>query len=219
MRGTELLEQMALVDPAYVEAAEAYPKDKKRLSWKAVAAIVCVVLCGWLIWNFRGVFLYGGSGVQKPPPMYLVGDTISNGDRTVVYHTDDYENHIMAFTLTLERDVEYCSAEMGGYKHLSSWVDVIDGQEITCYKSEHILAKTPGYRPAEYAGYVIREDLLAVTVNGEPAERLPTKKGTYEIQIDYSKLYVELDYEFDTMQLDELFAGNFVVNCKRFERS
>ena len=34
MRGKELLDQMALVDPAYVEEADVYPKIKKRISWK-----------------------------------------------------------------------------------------------------------------------------------------------------------------------------------------
>ena len=40
MRGKELLEKMELIDPAYVEAAEAKPRKKKGvwLKWGAMVA-------------------------------------------------------------------------------------------------------------------------------------------------------------------------------------
>ena len=48
MRGKELLDKMELIDPAYVEAAEAVPSSKprkiKRIGWAAAAACLCVLL-------------------------------------------------------------------------------------------------------------------------------------------------------------------------------
>ena len=40
MRGNEFLDKMELIDPAYVEAADATPKKKKSVwvKWGAVAA-------------------------------------------------------------------------------------------------------------------------------------------------------------------------------------
>ena len=56
MRGNELLDQMELVDPAYVEKADASPEKKKRIRWGAIAAILCLVLGGLVLWS---VFLSG----------------------------------------------------------------------------------------------------------------------------------------------------------------
>ena len=48
MRGKELLEKMELVDPAYVEAADAAPAAKvkklKHLRWGVAAACICILL-------------------------------------------------------------------------------------------------------------------------------------------------------------------------------
>ena len=48
MRGKELLDKMELVDPAYVEAAEAAPARKggklRRFGWGAAAACLCLIL-------------------------------------------------------------------------------------------------------------------------------------------------------------------------------
>lgn len=51
MRGNELLDKMALIDPAYVEAADAAPKKRKRalLTWGAIAACFCLVAAGALV--------------------------------------------------------------------------------------------------------------------------------------------------------------------------
>ena len=53
MRGTEFLDKMELIDPAYVEAAEAEPKKKKNVwvKWGAIAACLCFVIMGIIIWR------------------------------------------------------------------------------------------------------------------------------------------------------------------------
>lgn len=193
MRGNELLDEMELVDPAYVEDAEVYPKHKKRISWKAVAAIVCVVLGGWLIWKF---FPDGGNGVQEPPPPPVtcpVGNTISNRYGTLVFHTDDYENRTIAFTLILEeRMFQKIVASMEGSKYLSSWVEVINGKEYVLHDSERVFARTPSDM-IDYVNHAGQWGMLVITVDGQPATYLPSRAGTYEIRIDYSKVYEACD--------------------------
>lgn len=53
MRGNELLDKMELIDPAYVEAADARPKKKRNvwLKWGAIAACLCLVITGRMIWR------------------------------------------------------------------------------------------------------------------------------------------------------------------------
>lgn len=48
MRGNEFLDKMELIDPAYVEAADATPKKKKSVwvKWGAMAACLCLVFVG-----------------------------------------------------------------------------------------------------------------------------------------------------------------------------
>ena len=53
MRGIELLDKMELIDPAYIEAADARPQKKRNvwLKWGAVAACLCLVIAGRMIWR------------------------------------------------------------------------------------------------------------------------------------------------------------------------
>lgn len=46
MNGTELLDQMGQIDPAYVEAADAIPlpRRKRRVRWSVIAACLCFVM-------------------------------------------------------------------------------------------------------------------------------------------------------------------------------
>lgn len=48
MRGNELLDKLELIEPAYIEAADAVPERKRavRLRWGALAACLCLVLAG-----------------------------------------------------------------------------------------------------------------------------------------------------------------------------
>ena len=57
MRGTMLLDQMELVDPAYVEAADAAPEQRRRRPrlWRvAAAACLCLLLAGPAAFFFAG---------------------------------------------------------------------------------------------------------------------------------------------------------------------
>lgn len=54
MRGNDFLDKMELISPAYVEAADTEPK-RKKVSWKkwsAVAACLCIVLGGVILFRF-----------------------------------------------------------------------------------------------------------------------------------------------------------------------
>ena len=53
MRGDEFLDKMELIDPAYVEAAEAETKKKKNfwVKWGVVAACLCLAIIGTIIWR------------------------------------------------------------------------------------------------------------------------------------------------------------------------
>ena len=45
MRGNEFLDKMELIDPAYVEAADATPKKKKSVWIKTVKCIINAPVC------------------------------------------------------------------------------------------------------------------------------------------------------------------------------
>lgn len=59
MRGNELLDNMELVDAAYVEAADATPKKKTWIRWTAIAASLCLILGAAF-----GFGLLNGPGVE-----------------------------------------------------------------------------------------------------------------------------------------------------------
>ena len=53
MRGSEFLDKMELIDPAYVEAADTKPKKKKKVwvKWGAMAACLSLIIVGAMIWQ------------------------------------------------------------------------------------------------------------------------------------------------------------------------
>lgn len=63
MRGTDLLDNMELTDPAYVEAADALPVGRKRFArWGVLAACFCLVAAGALVWSQGGLTVSGSAG-------------------------------------------------------------------------------------------------------------------------------------------------------------
>lgn len=75
MRGEDLLDAMALVDPAYIAAADEAPPAKKRRwkMWAGVAACLCLLAAGVLgIW-------YAGSGGMVPAGDAVDADAAAEG--------------------------------------------------------------------------------------------------------------------------------------------
>ena len=76
MKGNEFLDKMELIDPAYVEAADAKPKRRKIawVKWGAMAACFCLVVASAFmipgIWNtpVPPISDPGTSGIPVPDP-------------------------------------------------------------------------------------------------------------------------------------------------------
>lgn len=68
MRGNELLDKLELIDPVYVEAADAKPKKRKTvwIKWGAMAACLCLVIAGALA--MRGIRNTPAPPVPVPDP-------------------------------------------------------------------------------------------------------------------------------------------------------
>lgn len=131
---------------------------------------------------------------------------------TLVYHTDDSENHIIGFTLTIQYPPTWFNVYFDGYMILEEWTEIIDGKEVLHHRTERICAVTPGSHFTN-ANTTYRDDLLMITVNGAPADRLPEAAGTYEIIIDYSKAAEAFDRMYGTMSIDGF--GNLWYSQKK----
>lgn len=100
MRGSELLDKMELTDPVYVQAADTPPpKWKHYARWGALAACLCLVAAGAVIWKLNGADINGSAGVQQPdnmPTMEEDGVTIPPMEVTLS-KSDDIAMDMMAF--------------------------------------------------------------------------------------------------------------------------
>lgn len=129
MRGAELLDKMELADPAYVQAADAPRRKIKRYArWGALAACLCLVAAGVVIWGLKGAdpdenaadhtITVGEDGVTIPP----MEVTLSK--------SDGVEMDMMAFFIYQGR----CYVENGWYEdcldvvgeHLGTATGLID---------------------------------------------------------------------------------------------
>lgn len=65
MRGNEFLDKMELIDPVYIEAADANPGKKKIVwvKWGAMAACLCLIIVGTMIWQQSAPTHNEGPGV------------------------------------------------------------------------------------------------------------------------------------------------------------
>lgn len=87
MRGNELLDKMELIDPAYIEAADAKLKKKKNvwIKWGAMAACLCLVIGGYI--HFRGILEQSHSVLHwsegwNASDFFMYSNTASGGTST-----------------------------------------------------------------------------------------------------------------------------------------
>lgn len=102
MRGNEFLDKMGLIDPAYVEAADAKPKKKKGVwvKWGAMAACLCLVVAGVLM----AAGLRNASDIPVPNPDEF-DIPVPNPDGTI-QREDEPDEYLPGVSLDEPRDIE-----------------------------------------------------------------------------------------------------------------
>ena len=133
MRGNEFLDKMELIDPSYIEAADAAPKARKKLwtGWRAaVAACLCLILLAgtaaaavaavsesgtWLI----EVFAHAGTDSDHMGAGYKLGAEVRK------FPVSELSVKMQAVGEEIERQVETYSSDNGqksGIGNLLDWI-------------------------------------------------------------------------------------------------
>ena len=209
MKSHELLEVIGEAQDSYVLDAKA-PRKKSTPVWlKCAAMAACLCLVFTMIYPFlrRGNWL----GTEKPAKLHLVGTVLQTGDGTLTYHTDNFDKHILAFTLVLNHDIPYSYAAFNGYNILEEWTDE-DG--VVHQETELFKVITPCDNYEVGPEYTIIDYVLNITVNGEDVSMMPCTAGTYEIIIDYSELYQRMDVVDTRVELCP--GGEIIINSDSF---
>ena len=209
MNREDLYRSFNNIDDDILERSEA---NKKRLSytwkkWGAIAACLCILVIGAIsILNDQS-----GIEMEKPMVVRLVGSVVENNAGTLTYHTDNYSEHVMGFTLVKKDDSEMYIC-FDGYIIKDEWEDE-DGLH---HEVENYVAMTPPYDGYEQQpNKTIIKDALVITVNGVETNVLPTEPGTYEISVYYGELYNRLDVVHTDVEI--LGFGHFMIDCEGFE--
>ena len=208
MNREDLYRSFNNIDDDILERSEA---NKKRLSytwkkWGAIAACLCILVIGAIS------ILNNQSGIEMESQMvvHLVGSVVENNAGILTYHTDNYSEHVMGFTLVKKNDMEMY-IRFDGYIIKNEWTDE-DGvhQEV-----EEYVAMSPYDDYEQQPNRTLINDALVITVNGVETNVLPTEPGTYEISVYYGELYNRLDVISNEVEI--LGFGHFMIDCEDFE--
>lgn len=200
------------INQKYIDEATVYRKQsvitRKNIwyRWGAIAACVCLLVAG--VVNIY----YKWGDLQDSQVVYLVGATVKSSSGTLTYHTDNFNEHMMVFTLVKENDLAM-DITFGGYNIIEEWTDE-DGthQEI----EEFIAISSYAYYEPQPNRTVI-DDALVITVNGVEVNELPTEPGTYEVSVYYGELYNRLDVVYTEVGI--VGFGSFMIDCDGFEKN
>lgn len=209
MNREDLYRSFNNIDDDILERSEV---NKKRLpyawkKWGAIAACLCILVIGVISLVRYGI---GNIGLQKPKVVYMVGKTVETSSGTLTYHTDNFSEHMMGFTLVKKNDLEmYISFD--GHIVKREWTD---GENIY-HEIEEYVAMSPYSDYEEQPKRTLIKDALIITVNGVETNVLPSEPGTYEISVYYGELYNRLDVV--NKDVDILGFGSFWIDSERFE--
>ena len=217
MNRTDLYRSFNDMDDDILERSE---KSKKMSMyvwkrWGTIAACFCLLVIGGinLFYQWRNIGKQEGLGNhEKPMVIYLVDSVVEKSAGTLTYHTDNFDEHTMKFTLEKKNDLEMYVL-FTGCNILKEWTDV-DG---THYEIEEYVAMSP------YSGYEqqpnrkVIMDALVIKVNGVEVDKLPTEPGIYEISIYYGELYNRLDDVNKDVEI--LGFGHFMIDCEEFKQN
>ena len=208
MNREDLYRSFNNIDDDILERSEA---NKKRLSytwkkWGAIAACLCVLVIGArsILNNQSGI------GMESQMVVRLVGSVVENKAGTLTYHTDNYSEHVMEFTLVKKNDIEMY-IRFDGHVIKDEWEDE-DGLH---HEVEEYVAMSAYADYEQQPNRTLINDALVITVNGVETNVLPTEPGTYEISVYYGELYNRLDVVQRDVEI--LGFGHFMIDCEGFE--
>lgn len=221
MKKENISDALNNIDFDMVEDVYECTKTNKRkrksiwLKWGAIAACLCVIVAVATllpILNSNQSNPNDQSIPTKPDKLNLVGDVLRTGDGALTYHTDNFSEHTLAFTMVLENEVSSCYIVFSAHNILEQWTD---NNGVINQETELFKVITPCASFEGNVSYTVVDDALTIYVNGEKATTLPTHPGTYEIVIDYDELYNRYDVVDESVDIWPF--GDIVINCKRFQ--
>lgn len=171
-----------MVEDAY-DSAHSNSQRKNKLfrlpHWGAIAACLCLVIAVGVLVSptLENAFRDEAVGEET---LVLVGNTLVYDNGTIVYHTDNYTDRTLAFTLEKEDDSPICLVFRGSR--------TVEDDEDHC----EVISPYSGYEPITRNATVV-DNLLTIYVNGVETDALPAEAGSYEIVVNYSQLDDFLD--------------------------
>ena len=150
--------------------------------------------------------------LEKPMVVHLVDSTVESSAGTLTYHTDNFSEHTMGFTLVKKSDLDMYIT-FGGCNIIEEWTD----EEGTHQEVEEYIVISPYSDYEPQPNRTVINDGLVITVNGVEVNALPSEPGTYEISIYYGELYNRLDVVYTEVEI--LGFGHFMIDCEGFEKN
>lgn len=175
---------------AYLRMEQEYLRRKaarkrRLVRWSAMAACLCLLVTfvvtnapSWGFW-------------QHPESLsvYYEGQTMKTRGAEITLVETDFE----AGTCTFEINKKYYSKTcfiFYGMVILREWTDE-NGAVFLDTDDYDVITPCPGY--VSKTNWKVVDNLLKITVNGQEAERLPFKAGTYTVVIDFSEMFEVMD--------------------------
>ena len=214
MKNERILNALGKINDDMIADAKIGAQAKKTtpqwVRWAAMAACLCLLIAAGSV--IIPLLQNGGNwNAEKPQKVYLVGAVFQTGDGTLTYHTDNFDEHVLAFTMVLNHDIPYSYVAFNGYNILEEWIDE-DG--VLHQETEMFKAITPCDYYESGMEYTVIDDVLKIMVNGEEVNAMPCTEGTYEIIIDYSELYKRMDVVNTSVELCP--GGEIIIDSERF---
>lgn len=215
MKRKRISETIDNISQKYVDEAMVYRKQsvvtRRNIwhRWGTVVACICLLVIGAI-----GIYQRWENmrDLEKTQVIHLVDSTVESNAGTLTYHTDNFNEHTMVFTLVKKNDMDIYIT-FGGYNIIEEWTDG-DGthQEVEEYI---VISPYTDYEPQP--NRTVINDALVITVNGVEVNEMPTEPGTYEVSIYYGELYSRLDVVYTEVEI--LGFGHFMIDCDGFEKN
>ena len=175
----------------HLKLKEKYQRRKANHSyrivkWSALAACFCLLLVSSLIIlpNMDDI-LHGE--MQR---MYFEGETMKSKDAEVTLVEADSELGVCTFEVNKKNNADM-------YFIFNGWISIyewIGDDGILYLDSEDYDIITPYSEYVSKNGYIVIDNVLKITVNGQEMDCIPSEAGRYTIVIDYSQMFEIMDH-------------------------